>query len=467
VKTWLFGAVDSMVESLGAVVLPVVRRLGILQGAGTEPVGAGTEDGHSVALEDRPARILIVEDDESTSRLLRTHLNRSDYDVRKAANGREALQIVTSIKPDLILLDLGLPDMDGHKLSRKLRQMDDLATVPIIIITGRATMDSRVKGYEHGADDYMLKPIDLTELDLRIWSLLRRTQERRLLGLPKIPSLRTPRNESPRTTVVQESPAGEMSALPIPTRQYAILSYFVAICVVEVLTVFVNWLEGLLIHALLLICLIIISSLSSDTAYRRFTLSVAFAPLIRLISLAIPLADFDPIYWYPMTTFPILVAAIMTIQLIGVSPPDVGLRITMIPRQLLVACTGVLFGFVGYALLSPEPLTDSLSLSAIWIPALILLVSTGITEELVFRGLIQYTATQFVGPMGIVYAAGLLAVLHIGNLSAVEVLFTFATGLFYGWVVSKTGSLSGVMLAHGLTIIVLLLIAPFVPIPLP
>lgn len=129
--------------------------------------------------------------------------------------------------------------------------------------------------------------------------------------------------------------------------------------------------------------------------------------------------------------------------------------------QFLIVPTGILFGVIEYYILRPDPLISNFSWSQIIIPALILLVSTGFFEEIAFRGIMQSTALETLGRFGIVYIALIFAVLHIGYLSVLDVVFVFAVGLFFGWIVVKTGSIIGVTFSHGLTNIVLFLVMPF------
>jgi membrane protease YdiL (CAAX protease family) len=97
----------------------------------------------------------------------------------------------------------------------------------------------------------------------------------------------------------------------------------------------------------------------------------------------------------------------------------------------------------------------------VWLPALIFLMCTGFVEEFIFRGVLQRTAVEAFGWRGIIYVSLLFAALHMGFLSLIDVVFVFCVALFFGWVVKKTGSLLGVALAHGITNIILYLVAPF------
>ena len=114
-----------------------------------------------------------------------------------------------------------------------------------------------------------------------------------------------------------------------------------------------------------------------------------------------------------------------------------------------------------YFILAPEAMIAELTWQVIWLPAVILLLWTGFVEELIFRGVLQRSAVEAFGWWGMVYISLLFATLHIGFLSWIDVIFVFAVALFFGWVVKKTGSLLGVSLSHGITNIVLYLVAPF------
>jgi two-component system, OmpR family, alkaline phosphatase synthesis response regulator PhoP len=118
-------------------------------------------------------RILVVDDEPSVLDLLVYNLNKAHYEVLTAANGRQALELARRSDPDLILLDLMLPEVDGLDVCRELRHT---SRVPIIMLTARGEEVDRVVGLELGADDYICKPFSLRELMARIKAVLRRTQ---------------------------------------------------------------------------------------------------------------------------------------------------------------------------------------------------------------------------------------------------------------------------------------------------
>jgi two-component system OmpR family response regulator len=124
---------------------------------------------------DQPrGRILVVDDEQSITELLATALRYMGYRVTTARTGAAALQMAASDAPDLVVLDVMLPDIDGFEVCRRLRADGDF--VPVIFLTAREAEDDRVTGFVRGGDDYVTKPFSLEELTLRIGALLRRTR---------------------------------------------------------------------------------------------------------------------------------------------------------------------------------------------------------------------------------------------------------------------------------------------------
>lgn len=118
-------------------------------------------------------KVLIVEDDLTLQEMLEYNLSLQGYDVLKAANGRFALDIARSGKPDLIILDLMLPGIDGFEVCRILRKE---LSVPILMLTARTEEVDKIVGLEMGADDYLTKPFSMRELAARVKALLRRVE---------------------------------------------------------------------------------------------------------------------------------------------------------------------------------------------------------------------------------------------------------------------------------------------------
>jgi two-component system, OmpR family, response regulator MprA len=123
------------------------------------------------------AHILVVDDDPRITDLLRRVLAYEGYSVASAASGNEALKRTLERPPDLVVLDIMLPGLDGLEVARRLRAADD--NVPVLMVTARDAVADRVKGLETGADDYLVKPFAPEELVARVKALLRRNQEAR------------------------------------------------------------------------------------------------------------------------------------------------------------------------------------------------------------------------------------------------------------------------------------------------
>jgi two-component system, OmpR family, response regulator MprA len=123
----------------------------------------------------RDPRVLVVEDDEEIAQVLQRSLRLEGYEVRVAGDGETALDQSAAFNPDLVILDLGLPKLDGMEVARRLRSADD---VPILMLTARDALESRVEGLDAGADDYLVKPFERQELLARMRALLRRRPPR-------------------------------------------------------------------------------------------------------------------------------------------------------------------------------------------------------------------------------------------------------------------------------------------------
>ena len=123
-----------------------------------------------------PVRLVVVEDDDSIRDLLAAGLRFAEYDVSTAATGTDALRVITAGRPDLVVLDVNLPDVDGFEICRRLRAAGD--DVPIIFLTARREVDDLRTGFSGGGDDYLTKPFSLDELTFRIGAVLRRTGNR-------------------------------------------------------------------------------------------------------------------------------------------------------------------------------------------------------------------------------------------------------------------------------------------------
>ena len=124
---------------------------------------------------EKSARVLVVEDDVDIADVVRRALAKDGYEVRLAGDGEAALEESSVFEPDAVVLDLGLPKLDGVEVCRRLREGGD---VPILMLTARDSLDDRVEGLDSGADDYLVKPFERDELLARLRALLRRRPPR-------------------------------------------------------------------------------------------------------------------------------------------------------------------------------------------------------------------------------------------------------------------------------------------------
>jgi DNA-binding response OmpR family regulator len=121
------------------------------------------------------ARILVVDDDRDVAGTIERTLRRKDHQISVAYSGVQALQVIQGQRPDLVVLDIMMPRMDGIEVCQRIRALPNVASVPILFLTARGKIEDKIEGFEAGADDYLTKPFDLRELELRVKALLRRS----------------------------------------------------------------------------------------------------------------------------------------------------------------------------------------------------------------------------------------------------------------------------------------------------
>ncbi len=238
--------------------------------------------------------------------------------------------------------------------------------------------------------------------------------------------------------------------------------YLVAITGAEVVTNFFDLVVvGIIYHVVILAALIVHSSLVEESVMRKLLLVLSLAPLTRIMSLSMPLAQVSLVYWYLIIYPPLFLAAWVAMRRLNFRAREVGLNVNRLPLQLLVALSGVIFGVVEYLVLRPpEPLLSELTWGGVLLSIFAVGVATGVVEEFVFRGVIQRASMEALGRWGLPYVAFLFAILHLIHQSAVDIVLVFAIAMFFGWVVNKTGSLLGVTLSHSITNIILYLVLP-------
>lgn len=264
---------------------------------------------------------------------------------------------------------------------------------------------------------------------------------------------------SSQVTGEPEAELPHSAAMAIP------ILYLLAIGAAEVTTL-ISPVAGVVFHVFLLLTLSIHASIAGPHPTRKLYLGLALAPLIRILSLSMPLNTIPTIYWFAIIAVPLLSATFLTIRLLAYSRHDLGLTLGSLPSQSLIALMGFPLGLLEYVILRPKPLIESFSFGAVWPATLILVVGTGFTEELIFRGVLQKAALERMRRGGLIYVSLLFSLLHVGYGSVAELVFVFSVGLFLSWAVARSGSLLGATLAHGLLNVTLFVLLPFSGIPL-
>jgi membrane protease YdiL (CAAX protease family) len=218
---------------------------------------------------------------------------------------------------------------------------------------------------------------------------------------------------------------------------------------------------GVGIYFTALICLIIYSVKDSSEKLHSLWLALGLVPLIRILSLVMPQPEISEIFWYLIIAIPVFAGVFMVMRNLHLDFESVGLNGRKSFFQIGIAITGIGLGLIDYFILRPESLNHELTFQQTIFPAIVLLVSTGLIEELAFRGVMQKAASGL-KTWGWVYVALVNSVLQIGQGSFVQVIFIFLVALFFGWAVKKTGSIIGVIFAHGFLNIGLFLVFPHI-----
>jgi membrane protease YdiL (CAAX protease family) len=240
------------------------------------------------------------------------------------------------------------------------------------------------------------------------------------------------------------------------------VAYLLIVSIAELLTVFADARYGFWIHLILFTAMVTLGMMDRSRPQSRLWLTLALAPLIRMVSLATPLSGFRLVYWYLLTGVPIFIAAYAVVRYLQLPRQRFALQMKLSPGQLLVGASGLALGYIEYLILRPQPLIPEWNAVYVIEALLILTLFTGLVEEIVFRGLMQHAAEWVLGRAGVIFVALIFAILHIGYKSLVDMVFVFAVALYFGFYVRRTRSIFGVTLAHGLTNVALFLIFPFV-----
>lgn len=238
-------------------------------------------------------------------------------------------------------------------------------------------------------------------------------------------------------------------------KKFAIV-YLALVVFAEILIVFVGLVPGFMVDAALMLALLSHYAISEQTAHHRLLAALTLAPLLRMLSLIVPIPQVPIIYWNGLVGVVLLMAMGFAIRLLHLSREELGLTVRLPLFQLLVGSAGIPFGFLAYRFSSAWANNGSYHT----IPFALLAIFAGIVEELLFRGLLQNTAQAVFKDASIIYSSILYATVYIGTLSAGYVAVVGLSGLFAAWSTQRTHSLLGAILLRSFFLGGLLLVWP-------
>lgn len=238
--------------------------------------------------------------------------------------------------------------------------------------------------------------------------------------------------------------------------------YLLLFSALEAITHLLHTGVGYVLYHALAVLMIYSAVSAGDEKRRRLAIALSLPPLMRIVSLGVPVADFPVMLPYLFTGFMMLLVAHMARKKAGYDLSACGIRMDTQswPWHLAALMMGVAISVAGYLILRPDPLILVTRLEPALLPALVILFFSGFAEEFLYRGLIQRAAVDLFGAWGIVFAALVFAIMHMTWLSLPFVALAFITGLIFGWIVLRTGSILGAALAHGLINVIILLYLP-------
>ena len=241
-----------------------------------------------------------------------------------------------------------------------------------------------------------------------------------------------------------------------------VLIYLAALIVAQVLTANHNMELGFVMYTGIFLALLFHSSSLTDEKFAYLLMSLMALPILGMMGLSLPIKVVGGLMWFMAAAAFILGASYAIIKVQELKPEDVGLKLGDPKVQILIALSGVLLGALEYLILKPAPLISHLTLEWVLIGGSILIISTGLAEELLFRGTIQGNAEKVFGnAYGLLFASLVFTAVHLVWNSIPDMVFIFAVALFYGYAFQKTRSISGVIFSHGIANTFLFLILPF------
>ena len=249
---------------------------------------------------------------------------------------------------------------------------------------------------------------------------------------------------------------------PTNAQSFNLICYIMILIFSELVTTYYMTSWGIILDVILTTALVINSTLTKSVKFSYLLQAMILLPLIRIMSLSIPVIELEPIYWLLIMSIPVFAAVWILMQSQCLSKKMVGINTRNLPLQLLVGLTGLGFGFVEYLILQPAALVSNLSPLTVIFAGSIVMISTGLLEELVFRGIIQRNAENIMGKIwGIIFTSILFVGFNISWNSPLDLIFIFGVSTCYGYIFQKTRSILGISISHGLCNVFLFIILPF------
>ncbi len=241
--------------------------------------------------------------------------------------------------------------------------------------------------------------------------------------------------------------------------------YVLLIATAEIITSYHDPETGVLLHGGIMFALFGHAAFlrPSDKDLSYLLMAIGIAPLIRIVSLSTPLTSFSYIYWFLILSVPLFAGILILRAIQGLNEEAMGLtfNIRKLHWEFGIVLAGFPLGIVEYFILKPEPILENPTFQSLIAPVLIMIICTGLIEELIFRGLVQHNAIKVFGMwFGILLTSVLFGFLHTGNLSMLSVAFASCVGFLYSLTKIRTGSIVGISLSHGALNCMLFLIAP-------
>lgn len=238
--------------------------------------------------------------------------------------------------------------------------------------------------------------------------------------------------------------------------------YLILLVIAELSTTYFNLQVGLFLMSAILFLLLLHSSLNVSHNFSVLFRSMMALPIIRIVGLSMPLMQVPALYWFPIIAIPLFAASYIIMRSQGLSWENIGLVMGNIPIQILIGFSGIFLGFIEYFILQPKPLIAEFNIISLVVASIILIISTGLAEELLFRGIIQKNAENVFGKLiGLIYVALLFMTMHIGWDNIFDLIFVFCVAIFYGYAYQRTRSIVGVTFSHGISNTILFLVMPF------